>query len=449
MVNLPHWPGVPIWQPNNQQNKKLSLEQTRTILSALGDPHKHLPPTIHIAGTNGKGSSVAMLKSIFEAASLRVHSYTSPHLIEFNERINLAGKNISDYHLFELLEMVRIKSEELNLTPSFFEGTTIAAFLAFSTVPADLLILETGMGGRLDATNVIENPVLTLITSISFDHMSHLGTTLGAIASEKAGIIKSGVPCVIAPQTDEVYEVLLEKCEKLGSPAFCYEYDYVIDYINSVTPLETTTSSLITRGEGLVYRSQKYTLSLPYPSLFGAHQCLNASAVIAATLLLNDSFKISGMNIANGLKESKWPGRIEKIESERYSHLVGSNVDIYLDGAHNDAGALALSSWIKETLAEPVYLIIGMTKNRNVESFCSAFKKIINQGRAVKVISEPSSYHPEVIANIAQNIGININSSDSLLEALQQLAKIANGQNATIIITGSLFLVSDFYKLIK
>ena len=265
MVNLPSWPQLPIWQ----KEKKCDLQLMQTLLSAMDSPHKNLPPTIHIAGTNGKGSSVAMLRSVFEAASYRVHTYTSPHLLEFNERIYLAGKNISDYHLFELLAKVRVKAEELDLEPSFFEGTTLAAFLAFKSIPADLLILETGMGGRIDCTNVIEKPLLTIITTISFDHTRHLGNSLVEIAREKAGIIKEGVPCVIGAQNDEVYEVLIDRCNQSNSPVFCYEYDYAIEETN----------------DGLMYRSKKHSVIIPYPSfLLGQHQYLNASSVVASIM---------------------------------------------------------------------------------------------------------------------------------------------------------------------
>ncbi len=282
MLNLPNWPRLPIWQIE----KRNDLQLMQTLLRALEYPHKNLPPTIHIAGTNGKGSSVAMLRSVFEAANYIVHTYTSPHLIEFNERINLAGKNISDYHLLELLEKVRIKAEKLNLEPSFFEGVTLAAFLAFESIPADLLILETGMGGRIDSTNVIEKPILTIITTISLDHTSHLGNSLTEIAKEKAGIIKEGVPCVIGPQNDDVYEVLIDKCNQLNSPAFSYEYDYIIEETNA----------------GLMYRSKKHSLIIPYPLfLLGQHQHLNASSVVAATMLINDHFKITKENIASGI----------------------------------------------------------------------------------------------------------------------------------------------------
>ena len=429
MVNLPSWPRVPIWQ----KEKRDDLQAVQTLLDALGSPHKKLPPTIHVAGTNGKGSTVAMLRGIFEVAGYRVHSYTSPHLLEFNERINLAGKNISDYHLFELLERVRVKAEELNLEPSFFEGTTIAAFLAFAAVPADLLILETGMGGRLDCTNVIEKPILTILTTISFDHMHHLGNSLVEIAKEKAGIIKDGVPCVIGAQNNEVYETLLDRCNQLNSPAFCYEYDYVID--------ET--------DDGLMYRSQKYSLIIPYPLfLLGKHQYLNASSVIAATMLTNDVFKIPGEIIATGIAHARWPGRIEKIDPKKYSHLVSRNTQIYLDGAHNEAGAYVLSSWIKDFIKKPVYIIIGMTKNRNVEKFCQYFQDLVIEGRAVSVLSEPSSYSPDVIVERSKKYNINVQSSDSLGLAIKEISNLSINEESTIVITGSLFLVSDFYKLL-
>lgn len=429
MVSLPNWPRLPIWQ----KEKKNDLEIMQTLLDAIGSPHKKLPPTIHVAGTNGKGSTVAMLRSVFEVAGYRVHSYTSPHLIEFNERINLAGKNISDYQLFELLDRVKLKSEELNLEPSFFEGTTLAAFLAFESIDADLLILETGMGGRIDPTNVIEKPILTIITTISLDHMAHLGSSLVEIAREKAGIIKEGVPCIIGAQKDEVYDILIDRCNKLNSPAFCYEYDYAIEESNG----------------SLMYHSKKYSLTIPYPLfLLGQHQYLNASSVIAAIMLMNDKFKIQGEKISAGIASAKWPGRIEKIDSEKYSHLISHNISIYLDGAHNEGGACVLSSWIRDYIKKPVYIILGMTNNRNIESFCRYFQGLIVEGRAVKVLSEPSSYDPDVIAKKSKNCNVDIKPSDSLSSAIKEISELNMNKESVVIITGSLFLVSDFYKLL-
>ncbi len=427
MVNLPSWPQLPIWQ----KEKKCDLQLMQTLLSAMDSPHKNLPPTIHIAGTNGKGSSVAMLRSVFEAASYRVHTYTSPHLLEFNERIYLAGKNISDYHLFELLAKVRVKAEELDLEPSFFEGTTLAAFLAFKSIPADLLILETGMGGRIDCTNVIEKPLLTIITTISFDHTRHLGNSLVEIAREKAGIIKEGVPCVIGAQNDEVYEVLIDRCNQSNSPVFCYEYDYAIEETN----------------DGLMYRSKKHSVIIPYPSfLLGQHQYLNASSVVASIMLMNDKFKIQGENIATGIANTKWPGRIERVDPKKYSHLTSENTKIYLDGAHNEGGACVLSSWIKDYIKKPVYIIIGMTNNRDIEKFCQYFQGLVIEGRAVKVVSEPSSYNPDVIVKKSEKL--NIKSSDSLDLAIKEISNLSANEESVLVITGSLFLVSDFYKLL-
>ncbi len=429
MLNLPNWPRLPIWQTE----KRNDLQLMQTLLRALEYPHKNLPHTIHIAGTNGKGSSVAMLRSVFEAANYIVHTYTSPHLIEFNERINLAGENISDYHLLELLEKVRIKAEKLNLEPSFFEGITLAAFLAFESIPADLLILETGMGGRIDSTNVIEKPILTIITTISLDHTSHLGNSLTEIAKEKAGIIKEGVPCIIAPQNDDVYEVLIDKCNQLNSPAFCYEYDYVIEETNA----------------GLMYHSKKHSLIIPYPLfLLGQHQYLNASIVVAATMLINDHFKITKENIATGIANTKWPGRIEMVDPKKYSHLSTDNIQIYLDGAHNEGGACVLSSWLKTHIKKPIYIIMGMTNNRNIETFCQYFQDLIIEGRAVKILSEPSSYNPDVIVAKSKNYNINIKSSDSLDLAIKEISCLSANKESIILITGSLFLISDFYKLL-
>jgi dihydrofolate synthase/folylpolyglutamate synthase len=428
MVHIPAWPKVSLWS----LEKKHNLEHMHKLLSKLGDPHKNLPRTIHIAGTNGKGSSQAFLKSVFTAAGFKVHSYTSPHLIEFNERIDLAGKLISDDHLFELLDRVKYASDSLGIQPSFFEGTTVAAFLAFAEVEADVLILETGIGGRLDPTNVIENPIATLITPISYDHMEYLGGTLAKIASEKAGIIKPGTPCVVSAQTEEVYDIIVDKCEKIGAPCFCFEYDYGVNLLS----------------DGFEYLSQKYRLKFPLPSLHGNHQILNAAGAIATIMMVNDEFKITSRQIVDGLLSAKWPGRIQKIEPAAYSHLAGNNIRIYIDGAHNAAGAQVLADWVQTCLSEPVYMILGMTKNRNPIEFCSFFNDVIEEGRAVAVTSEPSSYVASVLAPLASRSDIPFKSSNSLEEAIKELAALNDKKAANIIITGSLFLTADFLKLL-
>jgi dihydrofolate synthase/folylpolyglutamate synthase len=263
--------------------------------------------------------------------------------------------------------------------------------------------------------------------------MEHLGNSLTKIATEKAGIIKKGVPCVIGPQTDEVYKILFDKCNGLNSSAFAYEYDYIIEE----------------KDDDLIYHSKKYSLVIPRPLfLLGKHQYLNVSSTIAGITLINDRLMISGKNIATGIAEAKWPGRIEKIDAEKYSHLASRNVQIYLDGAHNEAGAKVLASWIKEQFNEPVYLIIGMTRNREVEKFCQHFHDLVIEGRAVKILSEPSSYVPDTIVQKSQKYNINLRSSDSLNSAVKELAQLSTQKESTIVITGSLFLLSDFYKLL-
>lgn len=427
MVNIPHWPQISLWKIPRTQ----SLDNSFMILNELDNPQKQLPPTIHIAGTNGKGSTLAILKNIFMQANYSAHSYTSPHLIEFNERIKLQNKPISDSHLRELLEETKAASDKLKIIPTFFEGTTIAAFLAFKRSPADILLLETGLGGRLDCTNVIKSPILTIITTISYDHTDVLGKTLKEIASEKAGIIKKNVPCIIGPQTQEVYDVLIDKCDEVGAPSFCYEYDFITK--------ETKN--------GFKYCSKNIDIDLPFPSLAGEHQILNASMAIAATTILNSKFNITTHQIEQGLISTRWPGRIQHINQDRIKNIVGENIKIYIDGAHNESGAVSLSHWARHNLTGPIYMILGMTNNRDVTKFCSHFQNIVNQGIAVAVESEPSSYSAKSLAQRASTSGIKFIESNSLIEAIHYIHKKSKDTPATIIITGSLFLVSDFFKL--
>ncbi|HJD61213.1 MAG TPA: bifunctional folylpolyglutamate synthase/dihydrofolate synthase [Rickettsia endosymbiont of Columbicola hoogstraali] len=425
---MPHFP-VP--KPNWKNQIKYDLENINSLLKALGNPHLKLPPVIHIAGTNGKGSSSAVLKSIFTQAGYKVHCYTSPHLLEFNERIVVAGEKISDNELWQVCEHVRVVSEKFNIEPSFFEGTTAAAFLTFANNKADILILETGLGGRFDATNVIDQPLITLITPISYDHMHVLGSTLQLIAFEKAGIMKQGVPCVISVQVPEVHEILFAKAENLAVPTFCYEYDFGIQKTDN----------------RFIYSSRNFTHEFPTPSLVGDHQLINAASVIALISLINKQFNINNEAIAKGLQNTVWSARIEKINPQKYSRLIGDNVQIWVDGAHNNSGAQALTAWIRDNLKSPIYLILGMTKNRNIEEFCAYFKGLITKGYGIKVLSETLSYNAEIIALEASKTDIDFAASETLAEAIMDIKKINGDNKANIIITGSLFLAADFYKL--
>lgn len=406
MVFMPHWP-IPLWKEG-----KYDLDTMQQLLAALGNPHVHIPPVIHIAGTNGKGSVQAFLRSIFEKSGYKVHSYTSPHLIEFNERIVLASEKITDDYLFQICERTRVAAEANNIEPRFFEGVTAAALLAFSEVPADVVILETGLGGRLDATNIIPRPALTIITPISLDHMEALGPTPEIIAGEKAGIIKPGVPCVISCQMDEVYEVLFQRCEQMRAPNLAFSYDFGVEKV----------------GQGFKILGVGCDDAIfPLPNLLGDHQIINAATAIVAVKQL-ENFTISQKNIKSGITSSAWPGRIEKIGE-----------GLWLDGAHNQGGAISLSHWASENLAQPISLILGMTKNRDVQMFLAPFKDVADHIFCVQVKSEPSSYSAERLAEFASLSVFNTTICSSLEEAIS-LAKQRGGD---VIITGSLFLVGD------
>lgn len=427
MVYMPHWPKKFAMHPEAKD-----LSRMLAILAQLDNPHLKLPPTIHVAGTNGKGSTCAMLKAIYKNMGLRVHMYTSPHLLHFNERIELREQKIDDDFLFEVLELTRLASEKLDFEPTFFESTTAAAFLAFSKIPADILILETGMGGRLDPTNVV-NPILTIITPISYDHMEYLGNHIRLIAGEKAGIIKPGVPCVISRQDQEAMDILLAKCEELNCPAIAYEYDFIPEK----------------NEDGFLFRSQLAEFQVPHLSLKGDHQIINASSVIAASLVIASNkvaWQSTANNITTALTKTEWPGRLQEFNISKIVKNA-EKASCFLDGAHNISGAAALADWIKEQKYKQPILIVGLTKNRDVASFLSQFKEVNPIIYGVRVLSEPSSYSSEMLTQKAAEASIRVIPQDSLEEAFIEAVK--QDTNANIIITGSLFLVSDCMKLMS
>lgn len=426
---MPHWPKKII-----KSDGISDLSRMENLLAQIGAPHLRLPPAIHVAGTNGKGSTCGMLRAIYKEAGYKVHLYTSPHIINFNERIEIAGQKIDDEALFHYLERVRIASSAINLEPTFFEATTAAAFLAFSENPADLLIIETGLGGRLDPTNVIPNPLLTIITPISYDHMEYLGPDIRLIANEKAGIIKKGVACVISRQDESVMEILLAKCEETKSPAIAYEYDYIPEK----------------NAEGFLFRSRFGDLQIGKLSLSGDHQIINASAVLAASFIISKllpPLSLSAEKIANSIIKAQWPGRLQKFDISRIIKK-STNAICYLDGAHNIAGAAALADWIKtlKIKTRPI-LIVGLTKNRDVCSFLSQFKELDPIIYSVRVLSEPSAYSVQGISDKVKESGIEVIPKDSVEEALVDAVLI--NHDGVIVICGSLFLVSDCLKLGK
>ncbi len=422
MVKMPHWP-----KPFCKNFIDLKLGGVKTLLSRIGNPERKLPPVIHVAGTNGKGSTIAFLRTILKVAGYKVHQYTSPHLIRFNERIVLADKKITDKQLFEIIEECRTHAEDLKLT--FFEATTIATFLAFSKHPADIVLLETGLGGRLDATNVVKNVILSVITPISYDHMEFLGDSLLEIASEKAGIIKPNSKCIISWQEKGVLNFLVRRCKQMGCQNYVWQRDW-----NFVKIDDGFSFIDLLGGEGVDF---------PIPSLRGIHQIVNASTAIAAIKVINTDFNVSDTHIKQGLTKTYWAARMQKIQSGTLSSLLPKKCELWLDGAHNTFGAEMLSATLNTLPPMPTFLINGRTKDRDIEGFLMCFIGRVEHMIAVPVEWEPLSENPEKIKQVAEKIGFSATTSESLIEAVQKCLELAKGRTIRILICGSLYLAGD------
>jgi dihydrofolate synthase/folylpolyglutamate synthase len=420
MVNMPHWP-LPIWH----NNINYELSKIYQLLKTLGNPHLKLPPVIHITGTNGKGSTLAFCRAILEEQGLKVHCYTSPHLLRFNERIVVANSEINDSLIYEYLERTRIAAESSNIEVTFFEGVTAAAFLAFSEIKADIALIEVGMGGRLDATNVVI-PELTVITPVSLDHTIYLGEKLYQIALEKAGIMKKNASCVISLQTDEAFNIFELKAKELEVNLIAYEYDYVIEKTK----------------DGFIFKSNQKTLSLPKPNLIGDHQYINASTAIAAVINLK-SFNISDEAIIRGITSTKWLARLQQITRGRLFNLLSKNEEIWIDGAHNEAGAQVLSLWIDQQIDQDIYLIVGITKGRDIEAFLRYFLGKVKLVVGILVESEASSYKAVQISDAAKIMGFDTIAAASIEDAIVIIQNYSKHQKSKIIFCGSLYLAGD------
>ncbi len=434
MIYMPHWP-----KPIGSRPKDFSLDRIKSFLNKLGNPEKKIPPIIHIAGTNGKGSTLSFIRYIMQAAGYKVHTYTSPHLVNFNERIVVAGNDIDDSELHNSLEECRIAVAEQPIT--LFEAATTAAFLAFSRHKADITLVEVGLGGRLDATNVIDNPILTIITSIALDHTEYLGPTVETIAGEKAGIMKPNVPCVIAPQEKSIMNTLEQHAINKKSPLYRGGFEWNCEKQNN----------------RIVFQSTIQSIEFSLPSLKGDHQIINSGNAIAACSILSGKygFNIGEEDIASGLQSTYWPARLESIKEGNLISLLPKDWQLFLDGAHNNDGARVLAKWVRDNFAEGIYMIFGVTRNRNVAEFLEHLKPYIKLLCAVCVKSEPKATSTDLIREGAHNIGINAIECESIRDAISNHILKASIQNVkTILICGSLFLARDFsmensYQLIQ
>ena len=380
MVKTVHWPRV---INNKLVEYDLSLTRMKKMLDLIGNPHLKVPPVIHVGGTNGKGSTVSFIRHVLEKSGYKVHSYISPHIIEFNERIVLAGSEIEDCFLYDVLEECRVCADKGNLITSFFEGITAAAFLAFSRIHADFLILEVGLGGVSDATNVIDNTEVSVITRVDFDHMEYLGDSIRSIAVMKSGIIKKEVPCVVASQK---YMDVLEVLNKVAE-------------INNAPIYRSGCEWLCTKsGDGMEFRSSMYSGRFSLPSLIGNHQIDNSGNAIMACFLLKEKLglDISIDSINEGIKSTYWPGRLQKVKTGALLKLIPSGWNIYIDGAHNPSGMEALSSWI-ESSGVKTYMIFGTTRGKVIKECMGAVKDQVEMVCTVCVKSEPRAERSDFI----------------------------------------------------
>ncbi len=406
----------------------LGLDRIERVLKALGSPEKKLPPIVHVAGTNGKGSLVAYLRAMAEAAGYRVHVYTSPHLVRFNERIRVAGRIIEDGALDEILTECEQANGEQPIT--FFEITTAAAYLAFSRVPADLAVIEVGMGGRYDATNVIA-PALSAITPIGYDHAGFLGDTLESIAGEKAGILKPAVPAVIGRQRDLGAEVIAAEAARLAAPLFRLGREW------QVTPGAT----------GFRYQSDLLTLDLPAPALAGAHQVDNAATAVACVERLRAArLAIDDAAIAAGLASVEWPARLQKLSRGPLVEALPPGCELWLDGGHNEDCGLALAGmagdWAKEPAPLPLYLVFSMMTTKDASGFLRPLARHATAARAVPFPAGHSAYTPAQACAKAADVGLECAPADGIGAALEDLLATRPAP-MRILICGSLYLAGE------
>ena len=399
----------------------LTLDRVWRLLDALGNPQDRLPPVIHIAGTNGKGSTQAMIRAGLEAAGHSVHAYTSPHLARFHERIRLAGALISEEDLTALLEECYAANAGANIT--YFEITTCAALLAFARTPADYTLLEVGLGGRLDATNVVEKPALCIITPVSMDHEQYLGDSLAKIAGEKAGILKRGVPCVVGPQSEEGLEAIETIAARVGAPLLIHGQHWHVTR----------------EGDRMVYQDENGLLDLPLPNLPGAHQIQNAGAALAALRHLGQS----DVTYEAAVTRAFWPARMQRLRQGPLVDLA-PEIELWLDGGHNPAAGEAIGAHLATLPRRPTHLICGMLNTKDIGGYLRPMAPHVASLHAVSIPDTVATLPAEETAQAATAAGIAATISGSVAEALSDIA--AHDPRARVLICGSLYLAGGVLR---
>jgi dihydrofolate synthase / folylpolyglutamate synthase len=406
----------------------LVLDRIRRLLATLDHPEARLPPVIHVAGTNGKGSTCAFFRAILEAAGLRVQVYSSPHLVRFRERIRLAEGMIGENELAALLEECERANAGQPIT--FFEITTAAAFLAFARHRADALVLEVGLGGRFDATNVIDRPKLAVITPVGLDHAEFLGTSIPGIAAEKAGIVKRGAPLIVGPQEDAAREAILKIADGMGVDARVFGQDF-----------------FVTQEHGrMVYQDRDGLLDLPLPRLFGRHQIENAAVAIAGLRCIGGDWAADAA-IEQGLKSVEWPARLQRLGRGPLLEFAPPGAEIWLDGGHNPHGATAVAramADLEERSEKPLYLVAGMLNTKDAMGFFAAFKGLARHVVTVEIPGEAASLGAGALYDRARAAGLDAAPADDIEDALMQIDAHARANSdeapPRILICGSLHL---------
>jgi len=416
----------------------LGLDRMYAGLSALENPHRRVPPVIHIAGTNGKGSTLTFIRSILEASGNKVHAFTSPHLVRFNERIVLAGSEISDEKLMDVITRCDEAVNERTLT--YFEIITAAAFLAFSESPADYLCLEVGLGGRLDATNVVDHPHCTVITPVALDHQHYLGDTLQEIASEKAGIARRDTPLVVSPQVPEVMAVIDDYATSVGANIFKYGEDW----------------NVFEEQGRLVYQDLAGLSDLSLPKLAGAHQVMNAGLAIAA-LRASDSCP-DDKTLSRGVENAFWPARMQQLRHgpmiDHLKSVTDELADIWLDGGHNPHAARAVAGILadlNDRLSRPVFMICGMQNNKDIERYLEPFEGLVQKVYGVQASLESVASAKDIV-RFAKKTGHEAEESGDVMAAIHQIIrdykndKDPKKRTPRILIAGSLYLAGEVLK---